>query len=70
VSAHAVALHMPDTGSTSGFRVRGHLRSLFGVLVDASLLLGVVFALPVVVIVVGAPIALALRLVLWLAGTL
>ena len=70
MSAYAVALDAPDTGSTSEFRIRGHLRSLSGFVVDTAVMLGVVFALPVVVIAVGTPIALTLRLVLWLTGTL
>lgn len=37
---------------------------------DALLLLAIVFAIPFVILAVGAPIALALRLLLWLLGLL
>lgn len=70
MTARAAALALSDTGSRPARRVRGDLRTLAGPVVDAGLMLGIVFALPVVVIAVGAPIALTLRLVLWLTGTL
>ena len=37
-------------------------------LLDAGILLGFVYALPFVIILVGAPVALTLKLLLWLGG--
>lgn len=51
----------PATGPTRSAQV--------GVaLVDAGLLLGFVYALPFIIILVGAPVALTLKLLLWLGG--
>lgn len=70
MSAHAVALVATRGVATSERPEHGYVRSLSGFVVDAGLMLGIVFALPLVVLAVGAPIALTLRLVLWLTGTL
>lgn len=70
MSGHAAALVAPHPVATFGSPVRGYLRRLPEFVLDAGLLLGIVFALPVVVLAIGTPAALTLRLVLWLTGAL
>ena len=44
------------------------MRTALGFAEDAVLMIGVVACIPVVILAVGAPIALAIRLLLWLTG--
>ncbi len=49
---------------------RGRLRRLMSPLGDAAGILSLAFVFPLVVLAVGIPIALLVRLLLWLAGGL
>jgi hypothetical protein len=41
-----------------------------GLVLDSLLGLGLVLSIPLIILVVGAPLALAIRLVLWMTGLL
>lgn len=49
---------------------RTRMQRLPGVLLDMVLALGLIASIPAVILVVGAPLALAIKLVLWLTERL
>jgi hypothetical protein len=57
-------------GGAPPLAVPGALRRAAGALVDVLAAVGVVFCVPVVILAVAIPIALCLRLLLWIVGML
>jgi hypothetical protein len=48
--------------------VPGSLRRAAGVVADLLVLAGIVFCIPFVILGIGLPIALGVRLILWIGG--
>ena len=61
----------PEILATAGRNDVAHaIRRIGGVLRDALLLLAVVFSIPLVILCIGLPIALLVKLLLWLGAAM
>jgi len=57
-------------GAVAAASLRRGLRRLASALVSVGAILAVVYALPLVILAIGIPVALLVRLALWVVGAL
>ena len=68
LAARAVPIPLMPTRSDALQERAGWIRAALGVGEDVLLMIGVVSCLPLVILAIGTPIALVVRLLLWIAG--